>query len=127
MSLDHHPFLLESDLRTAEDVAKWLRRPMLDRLAEEDSSRLPKAMLTDADLLMARLDRERRQACRRGARDHWEAYSRAKNWLRQDYKKHKGEAKFGTFRNCLRTFGIANACGNHIRRALAYRAAARAT
>lgn len=60
---DHRPYLLPTDLRTAEDVARWLR------------TYHPCEQLGDAvDDLRARLDRERRQACRRGALSCWRAF-----------------------------------------------------
>jgi hypothetical protein len=53
---DHHPYLTDGDLRTAEDVLEWLARP-----------RCCTTLDGHIDRLRARLDRERRQACRRGA------------------------------------------------------------
>jgi hypothetical protein len=53
--IDHRPHLLETDLRTAEDVLDWMYRSQRDETPLEDV-RLE---------LNQRLDRERRQACRR--------------------------------------------------------------
>lgn len=54
MSVDHRPHLLPTDLRTPEDVLAWLR--------------LVAPLYLDLSYHLARrLDRERRQACRRGA------------------------------------------------------------
>jgi hypothetical protein len=61
MSVDYRPYLLETDLRTAEDVLEWLYRSQRDETPVEDA-RLE---------LNRRLDRERRQACRRGALRAW--------------------------------------------------------
>ena len=63
--IDPSPYLLSADLVTAEDVAEWQREH-----SEEFHSRFCVPM-TSALLMMLteeRLDRERRQACRRGAR-----------------------------------------------------------
>lgn len=75
--LDHRPYLADTDLRTAEDVARWLREhaeqwrrdAVADPSVGARSVRLDYAGLcalqgAHADL-RARLDRERRQACRR--------------------------------------------------------------
>lgn len=71
---DHRPFLADTDLRTAEDVAAWLR---------EHAPRYYDDGVADA--LDARLDRERRQACRRGARDAWRRFSCvARSWAMRD-------------------------------------------
>ena len=61
---DPTPYAAPTDLRTAADVARWLR--------ERDAAHEGAETLGDAiDTLHARLDRERRQACRRGALDCW--------------------------------------------------------
>lgn len=60
---DHTPYLLATDLRTPEDVLAWFRV----------QPRYP----FEGDLVLAlaeRLDRERRQACRRGALENWRAF-----------------------------------------------------
>lgn len=63
---DHTPYLLPTDLRTAEDVAEWLR----ERAERALHATTPPSVLAlhyaHADLA-ARLDRERRLACERGA------------------------------------------------------------
>jgi hypothetical protein len=60
--VDHRPYLVEGDLRTPEDVLAWL--------CEYD----PREQLGDALVeLRVQLRRERRQACRRGALEHWRA------------------------------------------------------
>ena len=61
---DHRPYLLPTDLRTAEDVARWLR-------ARDEAHEGAETLADAVAALRARLDRERRQACRRGARDQW--------------------------------------------------------
>lgn len=68
---DHHPYLTEGDLRTAEDVLEWLARP-----------RCCKTLGGHIARLRARLDRERRQACRRGALERWQRLSRLVRWAR---------------------------------------------
>jgi hypothetical protein len=83
---DHRPYLLATDLRTAEDVARWLREhaeqwrrdAVADPSVGARSVRLDYAGLralqgAHADL-RARLDRERRQACRRGALSCWRRF-----------------------------------------------------
>ena len=64
--VDPRPYAGPTDLVTAEDAARWLDTypwtwPVDYARAE----------------LRARLDRERRQACRRGALDRWRAFSMA--------------------------------------------------
>jgi len=54
---DHTPYLLPTDLRTAEDAARWL------------SMQGNYSALMLASFLRDHLDRERRQACERGAED----------------------------------------------------------
>lgn len=86
---DHRPYLLPTDLRTAEDAAEWLREHAAEWRADarahpEVGARLVRldyggAVTLDGALsdLTARLDRERRQACRRGALDAWRCAVRA--------------------------------------------------
>lgn len=67
---DHWPYAAPTDLRTAEDVAEWLdtlhRGPPAERIFG----------VQDAIVALdARLDRERRQACRRGALACWRRWS----------------------------------------------------
>jgi hypothetical protein len=65
---DHRPYLLATDLRTAEDVARWLDERARNAPAETVPSFSSFWVLSDAvDALDARLDRERRQACRRAS------------------------------------------------------------
>lgn len=71
-NVDHRPYLLETDLRTAEDVLEWLYRSQRDEMPVEDA-RLE---------LNRRLDRERRQACRRGALENWRFFSDMARWSR---------------------------------------------
>jgi len=100
---DYRPYLLTTDLRTPEDVLAWLRGldedddavPIAtrDRRAKLDE---PGATVTDwlmslkssnmyvidaADLLAERLDRERRQACRRAARKHFKTVVAYIRWF----------------------------------------------
>jgi len=123
---DHTPYLLATDLRTAEDVATWLREhaeqwrrdAVADPSVGARSVRLDYAGLraiqgAHADLL-ARLDRERRQACRRGAR---RTFADAAELMRG----YALEQKCGVVRDT----GIEYAIGHYLTRALAFRAAAR--
>ena len=111
---DHRPYLGPTDLRTPEDVLAWFRvRP-----------RYP----FEGDLVVAlayRLDRERRQACRRGALELIRAIARQKLWLRSDYAQNKGAERFGTFAKCM-AHQREMRWGSDLRRAVALRAAARA-
>ncbi len=68
---DHRPYLREGDLRTPEDVLEWLRQevdPGWSYLAGRGEFEFA---------LRQRLDRERRQACRRGALRAWRRASAA--------------------------------------------------
>lgn len=70
MTPDHRPYLRAGDLRTPEDVLAWLARPRCCKTLEGHVARL-----------RARLDRERRQACRRGALDAWRGLMHVLDWL----------------------------------------------
>lgn len=106
---DHTPFLTKDCLRTPLDVADWIAHEGPVTLAKLD----------------ARLDRERRQACRRGALVLTRFIARAKLWLRSDYAQNKGAERFGTFAKCM-AHQREMRWGSDLRRALAFRAAARA-
>lgn len=119
--LDHRPYLADTDLRTAEDVAAWLdehaeqwrRDAVADPSVGARSVRLDYAGLcalqgAHADLL-ARLDRERRQACRRGAR--------YEITMARGFRGRRGEGATAIGAILERA---------HVDRALAFRAAARA-
>lgn len=79
-TLDFHPYLVEGDLRTPEDVLAWIAEYIetWKRAAKEDPTigakhyRLDFAGLRTLEQLhgdlQTRLDRERRQACRRAVR-----------------------------------------------------------
>ena len=113
---DPTPYAAPTDLRTAEDAAWWLRIDRTERLKayRQDGGR--GVFPCDADLLYARIERERRQACRRGALDRWRAFSiDSREYARQ--KRDEGlicdsEAEYYIER--------------HLSDALAFRAAARA-
>lgn len=80
---DHCPYLLPDDLQTVEDVLAWLdaeaaawREPGIAHGAE--LVRFDIAVATTLQMaaahLRARLDRERRLACRKGALEAWRAF-----------------------------------------------------
>ena len=108
LALDHRPFLADTDLRTAEDVARWLHEIDDDDITGGDP------MWLTISRLDARLDRERRQACRRGAR---RTFADAAELMRG----YALEQKCGVVRDT----GIEYAIGHYLTRALAFRAAAR--
>ena len=95
--VDPRPYAAPTDLVTAEDVARWLAE------RAEDEPRTTAWCLHDR--LTARLDRERRQACRRGALAGWREFARAAR------RRHNAW-----------TCGV---CADTLARALAFRAAAR--
>jgi hypothetical protein len=115
---DHTPYLAATDLRTPEDVADWLDAWSLDA----------KALLTLEQLrtdYRARLDRERRQACRRAARCH----------IVQARAHHDDAARWPTLpaegwdypTECAEYVAVSLQClQDSVRRALEFRAAARA-
>lgn len=111
--VDHTPYLRPGvDLVTSSDAAWWLRIDRTERLKAYRQNGGLGVFPCDADLLYALLDRERRQACRRGcfAMAHeafmWRAAEREsfKNEWRNTYRERRAGA---------------------LRRALAFRAAAR--
>ena len=112
--VDHRPYAGPTDLVTAEDVARWLDERAMASPPEPvpQYSRHWILELAWADL-HARLDRERRQACRRGcfAEAH-EAYM----WRAAERESCRGETWAAVYRE-------RRACA--LRRALAFRAAAR--
>lgn len=69
---DPTPYLLPTDLVTAADVARWLKE------RAEDEPRSTAWYLHER--LTARLDRERRQACRRGALERWRRVRELVRW-----------------------------------------------
>jgi hypothetical protein len=108
--LDHRPYLRPGvDLITAEDVAGWLRGPAWH--TPPPLAHVSLGYVTR--VLDARLDRERRQACRRGALAEWREFrAEAGNvdWISESLDV------WGNRRRALRALS----------RALAFRAAARA-
>ena len=95
---DHTPYLAPTDLRTAEEVAWWL-----DTYPWTCPLSCARADLRD------RLDRERRQACRRGALAEWRTALRASR-IDEIRCSRAGQLEIAEYK----------------RRALAFRAAARA-
>ena len=78
----YREYLRPGDLRTAEDVYRWMCSPVGKRLADHRMWLLAKGEYTFMDhycedyvMLRERLDRERRQACRRAALEHWRRFS----------------------------------------------------
>lgn len=69
-TLDHRPYLREGDLRTPEDVLEWLWERARGPASEGFAAKM---VATSASALEARLDRERRKACRRGALRCWQS------------------------------------------------------
>lgn len=69
MTPDHTPYLVEGDLRTPQDVLEWLARPRCCETLEGHIWRLRE-----------RLDRERRQACRRAALLEWRRVCELVRW-----------------------------------------------
>lgn len=66
---DHHPYLTEGCLRTMQDCSDFVLVYVIDPDMEWD--------LSDVHIrLQARLDRERRKACRRGALEAWRQMTR---------------------------------------------------
>lgn len=106
---DYRPYLREGDLRTPEEVAKWMRS--LSFFSRERPWRQDLAGACDE--LDERLDRERRQACRRGARIAWRAAAKA---VRASRECTTGDLWWATHA----------IISSNIYRALAFRAAARA-
>lgn len=98
---DHRPYLTATDLRTPEDVLAWLiDYPSMD------------AAQASIDLHV-RLDRERRQACRRAALLEWRRVCELVRWC--DAYRNSDAAWHEVAPSLWRT----------LTRALAFRAAAR--
>lgn len=78
---DHRPYLASGDLRTAEDVLAWLT----DRKWTTPTTKEPQDVTLEraANDLFDRLDRERRQACRRVALGQWHRLSGLVRWARR--------------------------------------------
>lgn len=93
---DHRPYLTDTDLRTPEDV-----------LAAMDAYHPCEEAGDVAFELRARLDRERRQACRRAALIAWREFA-------YDLRRNRGHDAW-----------VCKWCIGHITRAIAFRAAAR--
>lgn len=72
---DHHPYLTENDLRTPKDSADFLR-------AWRDSHNDWLEFGDAIDMLDERIERERRQACRRGAMANWRKFSAIARWAK---------------------------------------------
>ena len=119
---DHRPYLTATDLRTPEDVLAWLK----ERAIAADEGFVSRAATLDEAYaaLSARLDRERRQACRRGAHEMTRVIARSKLWLRKDYVSSDGQAVFGSFKECISKMR-GGRWGSTLELALAFRAAAR--
>ena len=109
---DPTPYLLPTDLRTAEDVLAWQADCVLAWVPEHSDGRMPAGSLVQ--LLAARLERERRQACRRGALLDWRRVCELVRWC-------------DAYRNSDAAWHeVAPSLWRALTRALAFRAAARA-
>ena len=105
---DPRPYAAPTDLITAEDVARWL-----DTLHQGPPAERIFGVQDAVAALDARLDRERRQACRRGALAEWRRFCDEAGGI--DWT---GES--------LDVWGNRRRALNALSRALAFRAAARA-
>lgn len=116
MPLEYQTYLLATDLRTPEDVLAWFRV----------QPRYP----FEGDLVLAlaeRLDRERRQACRRGMQEAWVNAIDAREGERV-WERNANMPLPRTYspKECLRFAAEYRAeRPGHLQRALAFRAAAR--
>ena len=123
MTPDHTPYLRPGvDLITAEDVLAWL-----DGLTSGPARERIYGVLDAHAALSLRLDRERRQACRRGALRAWRSFADDVRdaptvWL------HEGEDLFSQVVESDPNFtsGIFLEMRRSLSDALAFRAAARA-
>ena len=106
---DPRPYLLPTDLRTAEDVARWLR-------ARDEAHDGAETLADAVAALRARLDRERRQACRRAVRA-WAYLARMHRRHAAMYRRNDDHGEAAS-RLAARV--------NALTLALAFRAAARA-
>lgn len=113
MSPDHTPYLRPGvDLITAEDACAWL-----DGLTSGPARERIYGVLDAHAALSLRLDRERRQACRRGALAVFREACRERERERDAQRLFDDDRAAKTYR----MFRL-----HHLRRALAFRAAARA-
>lgn len=103
---DHRPYLTATDLRTPEDVLAFVHDFVVDPDVEWDLSEV-------RNFLQRKIDRERRQACRRAALIAWREFA---GGARQGHDAWHSEANKA--HACLW-------CEENLARALAFRAAAR--
>lgn len=120
---DHTPYLLATGLRTAWDVARWQREHF-----NVDGLRLSAVFAKDViDATDERLDRERRQACRRGALEAWVNAIDAREGERVWKRNAKLVGCTYSPKECLRFAAeYRSERPGHLQLALAFRAAARA-
>lgn len=119
---DHRPYLTATDLRTPEDVLAWLDAEAASwteagiehgtELVRFDVA-VSQTLATAAKYVRARLDRERRQACRRAAILEWRRVCELVRWC--DAYRNSDAAWHEVAPSLWRTLA----------RALAFRAAAR--
>ncbi len=112
---DYTPYLVGGNLRTPEDVLKWIERRLEVRVFDTVGE-----VYTELSL---RLDAERRQACKRASFLLTRGIAAQKRWLRRDYKRY-GRRHFGTFAEFM-VSERESRWGVNLRRALAFRAAAK--
>lgn len=123
MTPDHRPYLRPGvELITAEDVADWLdtlhHGPIADRIYGVQEA---------VAALDARLDRERRQACRRAAVDAWERFAgEVRSWGRRPAWAAAMSAAVWDGTGDAARARCAERMLRDLAQALAYRAAARA-
>lgn len=93
---EYRVHLLSTDLRTADDALAWLWERARAPIEEGSAHRM---IAMSALALEARLDQERRAACRRGAHHFTRRITSKKATLRAYY--HRGRHCFKSFPECM--------------------------
>lgn len=96
MSVDYRPYLTETDLRTAEDVLAWLEMRALSfpNWPTPEHREVGQVLAGAACDLAVRLDRERRQACRRASKECFKQARARRRGEREWAKTEVGEPGF---------------------------------
>ena len=104
---DHRPYLTENDLRTPEDVALWLSK----RCLASDEAFVSRGQTLDEAFwdLSDRLDRERRQACRRAALENWRNFAQYARWCKERGAVPKDENEAMVLRVLAKTIAYRDA------------------